>query len=345
MPTAVKVNLDKQKTSVLTGAALQIMGDVIVVDSTTVQVSMKSPWATFPAALTTQAGVMAAPSQLQATGEDRTLHPIGTGPFVFDTWRRIPSSSVTKNPNYWLKDANGRPAAVSRRRRLQGARRCAVTWRSLRVGERSTRSRRSIRTQIKEYQKKAEQGQYQMYSNQNREEAVQFIGSEHGQAAVRRSTGATDRRVRYSTRRPSRRRSIETLFPVTTGLFPKTSPYYADDELPRVRRRRRPPSSTTSTRQKYGKPLVVHVNLPSTPEFKAIGELAKETGCGKWRRRHLNLTDQSTLIVSAVTGDFEATGFITFGDPNIDQIFFSNDTLKPVGDISLNFTRLRRSMS
>jgi hypothetical protein len=50
----------------------------VVVDGTTVQVSMKSPWATFPAALTTQAGVMAAPSQLQATGEDRTLHPIGT---------------------------------------------------------------------------------------------------------------------------------------------------------------------------------------------------------------------------------------------------------------------------
>jgi hypothetical protein len=65
------------------------------------------------------------------------------------------------------------------------------------------------------------------------------------------------------------------------------------------------------------------VNLPSTPEFKAIGELAK--GCGKWRRRHLE-PDQSTLIVSA-TGDFEATGFITFGDPNIDQIFFGNDML------------------
>ncbi len=104
---AVKVNLDKQKTSVLTGAALQIMGDITVVDGTTVQVSMKSPWATFPAALTTQAGVMAAPSQLQATGEERTLHPIGTGPFVFDTWREDSELKVTKNSNYWLKGANG----------------------------------------------------------------------------------------------------------------------------------------------------------------------------------------------------------------------------------------------
>ena len=43
---------------------------------------------------------------------------------------------------------------------------------------------------------KAEQGQYQMYTNQNREEAVQFIGFEHREAAVRRSTGARDRRVR-----------------------------------------------------------------------------------------------------------------------------------------------------
>jgi peptide/nickel transport system substrate-binding protein len=92
---------------------------------------------------------------------------------------------------------------------------------------------------------------------------------------------------------------------------------------------------------KYGEPLSFTVNLPSTPEFKAIGELAKEQASAYGVDLTLNLTDQSTLIVDAVTGNFEATGFITFGDPNIDQVFFSNDTLKPLGEISLNFTRLQ----
>ncbi len=80
--------------------------------------------------------------------------------------------------------------------------------------------------------------------------------------------------------------------------------------------------------------------MPSTPEFKAIGELEKETASSYGVDINLNLIDQSTLIVNAVLGDFEATGFLSIGDANIDPMFFTGDTVKPLGEIALNFSRL-----
>ena len=92
--------------------------------------------------------------------------------------------------------------------------------------------------------------------------------------------------------------------------------------------------------EKYGKPLSFSLNLPSTPEFKAIGELAQQTAVQYGGEISLNLIDQSTLIANAALGNFEATGLITFGDPNLDRIFFTGETVKPIGEISLNFSRL-----
>ena len=196
---AVKLNLDKQKESLLTGAALQIMGAVEVVDDLTVQIAMDSPWATFPTALTTQAGVVAAPSQLEASAEDRSARAIGTGPFVFGTWRQDADLTVTKNPDYWLKDSANRPLPY-----LDGidfkvladvqSRGAALESGSVEVIESFDPA------QILEYRQAAQDGKYQMYSNQNREEAVQLLVPQHGQSAVRRSSGSPDRRLRHRPR-------------------------------------------------------------------------------------------------------------------------------------------------
>jgi ABC-type transport system substrate-binding protein len=334
---AVKVNLETHKTSVLTGAALQIIGQIEVVDGLTLQVTMNSPWATFPSALTTQAGVVAAPTQLQNAAE-KSLKPIGTGPFVFDNWRPDSNLEVTKNPDYWLKDANGGSLPY-----LDGIQFEVLSDVQSRGAALESGAVEAIETfdpnQIKQYQSKAEQGQYQMYSNQNREEAVQFLGLNTAQPPF--DDPLARQIVVYSldTQTISTTQYAD-VFPVANGLFPENSAYHADTGYPTY------DSAKASElhdeyQAKYGKPLSFTVNLPSTPEFKAIGELAKESAAANGVEVTLNLMDQSALIVAAVTGDYDATGFITFGDPNIDQIFFSNDTLKPVGEISLNFTRLR----
>ena len=62
-----------------------------------------NPWTTFPMYLSEQQiAYMAAPSTL-AGGL-----PVGTGPFVYDSWSVNEQSNWTKNTSYWRKDAAGR---------------------------------------------------------------------------------------------------------------------------------------------------------------------------------------------------------------------------------------------
>ena len=100
---AVKLQLDKDKASFLVGQAFHPMKSVDVVDNLTVRVNMSQPWVAFTSAITGQAGFIAAPKQLNATGAAATDHPIGTGAYTFKEWVRDDHLTVTKNPNYWRK--------------------------------------------------------------------------------------------------------------------------------------------------------------------------------------------------------------------------------------------------
>jgi peptide/nickel transport system substrate-binding protein len=67
------------------------------------------PWPAFPNILTGQWGLIASPTWLDAVKADPTkaTQPVGTGPFLVQSYAPNDSLVVTKNPNYWQKDANG----------------------------------------------------------------------------------------------------------------------------------------------------------------------------------------------------------------------------------------------
>jgi ABC-type transport system substrate-binding protein len=334
---AVKLNLDEQKKSLLTGAALQAMGDVVLVDDLTVQVSTTVPWATFPTALTTQAGVVAAPAQLQASGEDRSGRPLGTGPFVFGTWRQDADLTVSKNDSYWLRDADDQPLPY-----LDGIEFKVLGDVQSRGAALQSGSVDAIETfdpgQILEYREKAEAGEFQMYSNQNREEAVQLLYLNTAKPPF--DDPLARQIVAYGTDRDTiSQTQYFGLFPATTGLFPESSAFYSDSGYPQYDPARAKQLHDEYV-QKYGQPLAFSLSLPSTPEFRSIGELAQQTAAAYGGQITLDLVDQSTLIANAALGNYEATGLITFGDPNLDRIFFTGETVKPIGQVSLNFTRL-----
>lgn len=66
------------------------------------------PWPGFPFHLTGQFGMIASPAYLDtvAFGGDATK-AVGTGPFILQSYEPRGKLVVTKNPNYWLKDAKG----------------------------------------------------------------------------------------------------------------------------------------------------------------------------------------------------------------------------------------------
>ena len=51
--------------------------------------------------------------------------------------------------------------------------------------------------------------------------------------------------------------------------------------------------------------------------------------------------DQATLVSDVILGNYQGTGFILFGSTKLDvnYVFISANTVKPVGQLSLNFTR------
>jgi ABC-type transport system substrate-binding protein len=64
---------------------------------------MTQPWAAFPSSfLDGQAAMMMAPAMLKASDHGAS-HPIGTGPFTFETWQPGNEFQTKRNPDYWQK--------------------------------------------------------------------------------------------------------------------------------------------------------------------------------------------------------------------------------------------------
>ncbi|MHB8647948.1 MAG: ABC transporter substrate-binding protein, partial [Thermomicrobiales bacterium] len=108
---AVKFNLDRylnDKTSARVGE-INFIATTTVVDPYTVKVSMKKPFAPFLANLVDRAGMMLSPTAVKAGGADFSRKPVGagTGAFKFVEWVNNDHLTLTRNPNYWKKDASG----------------------------------------------------------------------------------------------------------------------------------------------------------------------------------------------------------------------------------------------
>lgn len=75
-------------------------------------ISMTDPWVAFPAWLAGYIGGQMAyvfsPTQFKKSESLLAVHPVGTGPFMFQQWEVNNHFTVVRNPNYWRKDALGR---------------------------------------------------------------------------------------------------------------------------------------------------------------------------------------------------------------------------------------------
>jgi ABC-type transport system substrate-binding protein len=98
---AMKLNLDDILKSPVTNLAYGTMlKGFTVVDDRTVLAQLNQPWAAFPSFLAQSGSSMLAPAMMSAPDQGQS-HPIGTGPFVFDSWQRDDTFKATKNPSYW----------------------------------------------------------------------------------------------------------------------------------------------------------------------------------------------------------------------------------------------------
>jgi peptide/nickel transport system substrate-binding protein len=99
---AVVANFEAHKASALTGPALTTVDTVVATGPQVVTVTMKSPWVPFDYYLTGGIGgqfaFVAEPTWLASNSQ---TNPVGTGPFVFESWTPNDHFTATKNPHYW----------------------------------------------------------------------------------------------------------------------------------------------------------------------------------------------------------------------------------------------------
>lgn len=102
---AIATTLNQYRDGLVTSGAMTNVESIEAPDAETVIVRTNAPWAQFPTLLTTQVGYVAAPSMF--SDPDSAAHPVGTGPFVFESWIPEESLNTLKWENYWGEDENG----------------------------------------------------------------------------------------------------------------------------------------------------------------------------------------------------------------------------------------------
>lgn len=75
-----------------------------VVDDEALEINLSTPTGGFLYALAMASAVITPADLVQAQGDDFWKSPIGTGPFMLDSWSRGSSITFVKNPNYWAED-------------------------------------------------------------------------------------------------------------------------------------------------------------------------------------------------------------------------------------------------
>jgi len=99
---ALRQIVDIQKSPASrTAAAYMVVDSLTVVDELTAVYKMKSPNAGFPGLLADIYSVPFSPTAFNAKGAEYGNTPVGTGPFVLETWQRDSLLVLKKNPNYW----------------------------------------------------------------------------------------------------------------------------------------------------------------------------------------------------------------------------------------------------
>jgi ABC-type transport system substrate-binding protein len=93
--------MDSAVNSVLTGIVLKkTIKETTVVDQLTVRIDLLTPVAALATSFLAGQSFQRSPTSL-ATPDGGSAHPVGTGPFKFDNWKRDDRFVVDRNPAYW----------------------------------------------------------------------------------------------------------------------------------------------------------------------------------------------------------------------------------------------------
>lgn len=86
---------------------LKEVSGLIIKDDSTFQIKLKKPFSPFIYYMCLGFVYVVPKEAVDKYGKDFFQNPVGTGPFIFESWTPDLEINMKKNPNYWLKDEFG----------------------------------------------------------------------------------------------------------------------------------------------------------------------------------------------------------------------------------------------
>jgi len=322
------------KKSPIVGGAYTFIKGYSAEGDDTVVVDLTDPWANYPMSLSTQLGVVADPDWLESND---SLHPVGTGPFSLDSWEIGNKLVVKKNPHYWQTDAAGThlPYLDSIEFRViadSQSRTNALNAKDVDVIE-------SVNgTQITSFQNEKD---YQVFSN-SKSESSEFFVQLNTTSAPLDDLNAR-RAIAYATDKATITEQLTGgLDEPADGPFAPSSPWYATTDYPQY-----DPATARSLVEKvkaaHGGEFTIRLSTSADPFMQQLAQMLQAQWTEVGITVNIETLEQAALIISVVTGRYQATSWIQFGNPNpaLDSVYWRPDLAVAPPTFSLNFTRLR----
>ena len=346
---AVVKNIEASAKGPLSGLAIGPMfKDEKVLTNYSVVVDLTQPWAAFPSSfLDGGSAYIMAPSQI-AAGAAGTQHPVGTGPFEFDSWTQNDSFRVKKYANYWggLDENNKRRTGLPYLNSIEfrvipddGTRTSALQGGDINM-EYTTNAGdanklASTYTVIKDWDTES------AFVMPNTAPTVggqpNPLSNIHARMAL---AYATDRNAIAKQEGEGVKVPTSPWSPTNPWGMPDSQNGYVNYDLNKAK------SEVAAYEQATGaKSLSFTLSgLPSIDDQKVLQELQAQ-----WKQAGITVKietlEQTAYITKIATGGYQAAFFRNYGypDPDQDYYFWSSTTAKGVGNISINFTQYTTS--
>lgn len=330
---AVKGSLDTVLSGLVTSIALKPIKKTRLVDSMTVAIDMHEPWVPFPAYLASQLGYIASPASLR-TSSQGARNPVGTGPFIFQEWVPNDHLTVKRNPHYWQKGFPYLDTLTFKPVPDPASRTLALKSGSVQLIHSNYPGTLAVFKQDSSY--KVTQG----VAPANSEPSADFLMLNCGKPPT------NDVDLRRALVQALDKQLLETsygsdIMTLLDGPFPPGSLYYAKGQYPTYDPAAAKAGVATYAAKHGGTPPSIAVTTIPGAEYESVVSVVSE----QWKAAGVQVTtnqiETSALISSVVVGSYDAITFQQFGatDPDQNYVWWSTDTLGPVGSVSLNLAR------
>jgi peptide/nickel transport system substrate-binding protein len=332
-------------TNALTGPIFSDITSVVTSGPLSTKFTMKDPWVAFPSSLSSQVGMIPAPSTFGSDGkatDASNQHPVGTGPFTFVNYESNSHFTVKKNPKYWRKDANG-----VRLPYLDGITFKPITDHTTRDAALDSGNldveQTSNAPSIAHFRQEANQGKVQLVEDNGAAQESDFVIINTQNDAMK------DQLVRqamaYATDRNTYNQVVNNgLQPDADGPFKTNSKWYVKTNYPSFNLTKAK-AVVQQYVKKYGKPPSFTLNATTDPDSQKGATVLKQMWQAAGMQVQTEASNQTQFITDAVLGNYQANLWRQFGavDPDTDALWWysTNTGTGANGGLALNIARNR----